>query len=149
MNDNAATDRTVTITRRFAASPEVIWTAWTTESALRTWYAPLEGWIVGDARVDARVGGGYRVTFGPEPDGDLYIEEGTYTIVEPVVRLAWDVRLTGDGASEESFIELGFAADGDGTVLTIVESGLSAESADDHEMGWTGALDRLEEFVAG
>jgi uncharacterized protein YndB with AHSA1/START domain len=143
------TDRSVTITRRFNASPDAVWAAWTTEASLRTWYAPLEGWIVGDAKVDARVGGGYRVTFGPEPEGDLYIEEGTYTIVNPVTRLGWDSRLTGDGASEASRIDLTFTPDGDGTILDIVEAGLSEESVADHEMGWTGALDRLEEFVAG
>lgn len=142
-------DRSVTITRRFNASPDAVWAAWTTEASLRTWYAPLEGWIVGDARVDARVGGGYRVTFGPEPEGDLYVEEGTYTVVDPVTRLGWDCRLTGDGASESSRIDLTFTPDGDGTILDIVEAGLSAESVGDHEMGWTGALDRLEEFVAG
>lgn len=143
------TDRSVTITRRFNATPDAVWAAWTTESSLRTWYAPLEGWIVGNASVDARVGGGYRVTFGPKPDGDLYIEEGTYTIVEPVTRLGWDSRLTGDGASEASRIDLTFTPDGDGTVLDIVESGLSGESVADHEMGWTGALDLLEAFVEG
>lgn len=143
------TDRSVTLTRRYAASPDVVWSAWTTESALRTWYSPMPEWIVGNATVDARVGGGYRVTFGPEPEGDLYIEEGTYTIVEPVTRLGWDSRLTGDGASEASRIDLTFTPDGDGTILDIVEAGLSEESVADHEMGWTGALDRLEEFVAG
>ncbi len=109
----------------------------------------LEGWIVGNAIVDARVGGGYRVTFGPEPDGDLYSEEGIYTTVEPGIRLAWDARLTGDGASEASRIEITFTPDGDGTILGIVESGLSEESVADHEEGWTGSLDRLEDFVAG
>ncbi len=143
------TDRSVTITRRYNASADAVFAAWTTMSSLRTWYAPLEGWIVGNATVDARVGGGYRVTFGPEPDGDLYLEEGTYTIVEPGVRLAWDARLTGDGASDTSRIEITFTPDGDGTILGIVESGLSEESAAEHEEGWTGALDRLETFVAG
>lgn len=141
-------DRTVTLTRRYAASPDVVWAAWTTESALRTWYSPMPGWIVGDARVDARVGGGYHVTFGPEPEGDLYSEEGSYTIVEPVTRLGWDSRLTGEGASEQSRIDLTLTPDGDGTVLDIVESGLSEESVADHEIGWSGALDRLEAWVA-
>jgi uncharacterized protein YndB with AHSA1/START domain len=143
------TDRSVTITRRFNATPDAVWAAWTIESSLRTWYAPLEGWIVGNATVDARVGGGYRVTFGPEPDGDLYVEEGTYTVVEPVTRLGWDSRLTGDGTSEASRIDLTFTPDGEGTILDIVESGLSEESVADHELGWTGALDRLEELLAG
>jgi uncharacterized protein YndB with AHSA1/START domain len=141
-------DRSVTLIRRFAASPDAVWKAWTDAEVLRTWYAPLEGWIVGHATVDARVGGGYRAAFGPEPDGDLYVEEGTYTVVEPGERLAWQSRLTGEGASEESLIELVFAADGDGTLLTIVESGLSEQSVEDHEMGWTGALDRLEALLA-
>jgi hypothetical protein len=73
--------------------------------------------------MDARLGGGYRVTFGPEPAGDLYLEEGTYSIFEPVERLAWDGLLSGEGASERSSIAIRFTADGDGTVLDITESG--------------------------
>ncbi|WP_395639024.1 SRPBCC domain-containing protein [Pseudolysinimonas sp.] len=142
------TDRTVTISRRFAAAPDKVWAAWTTESGLRSWYAPLEGWIVGNASVDARLGGGYDVTFGPEPEGDLYREEGTYNVFTPIEKLAWDGRLTGEGASEQSSISITFTPDGDGTVLDITESGLSEESVDDHEMGWNGALDRLEELFA-
>jgi uncharacterized protein YndB with AHSA1/START domain len=140
-------DRTVTITRRFAAAPDRVWMLWTTADGPRSWYAPLEGWVVGDAKVDARVGGGYRVTFGPEPEGDLYLEEGTYSVFEPVERLAWDGLLSGDGASDRSSIEIRFTADGDGTVLDITESGLSEESIADHEMGWNGALDRLEALL--
>ena len=142
------TERSVTITRRIAAAPEAVWAAWTTADGLRSWYAPLDGWIVGTATVDARLGGGYDVTFGPEPDGDLYREEGTYNVFEPVEKLAWDGRLTGEGASEQSSISITFTADGEGTVLDIVERGLSEESVADHEVGWNGALDRLEELFA-
>jgi uncharacterized protein YndB with AHSA1/START domain len=98
--------------------------------------------------VDARVGGGYRVTFGPEPEGDLHVEAGHYTIVDPITRLRWDSRLTGDRASEASRIDLTFNPDGEDTILGIVESGLSEASVADHELGWTGALDRLE-LLAG
>ena len=142
------TDRTVTLTRRIAASVDAVYAAWTTESGLRTWYAPVEGWVVGEARVDARVGGGYRVTFGPAPAGDAYVEEGTYTIVEPGARLVWNGTVTGDDASDVSHIEVTFTPDGDGTLLTVVEKGLSADAADMHEQGWSEALDRLEVVLA-
>ena len=142
------TDRTVTITRRFSAAPDRVWNLWTTADGLRSWYAPLEGWIVGSAAVDARVGGGYRVTFGPEPEGDLYLEEGTYSVFTPVTQLSWDGLLSGDGANDRSSIAITFTADGDGTILDITESGLTEESIADHEEGWNGALDRLEALLA-
>jgi len=144
------TDRTVTLTRRIAASVDAVYAAWTTESGLRTWYAPVDGWVVGDATVDARVGGSYRVTFGPAPAGDAYIEQGTYTVVEPGARLVWNGTVTGDadGENDESHIEVTFTPDGDGTLLTVVEKGLSPDAADMHEQGWSEALDRLDVVLA-
>lgn len=143
------TDRSVTLTRRIAAAPARVWAAWTTADGLRSWYAPVEGWIVGNAEVDPCVGGGYRVTFGPEPDGDAYVEEGTYTIVDPITRLGWDGRVSGEGMDDSSRIDITLTPDGDGTVVDVVESGLSEESAADHEEGWTWALERLEGALAG
>lgn len=143
------TDRTVTLSRRIAAAPDAVWAAWTTAEGLRSWYAPVDTWIVGDASVDARVGGGYRVTFGPEPDGDAYVEEGTYTIVDPITRLGWDGRVSGEGMDDSSRIDITFTPDGGGTLVAVVESGLSEDSAADHEEGWAWALERLEGALAG
>ena len=52
----------------------------------------------------------------------------------------WGSRLTGDGASEASRIDLTFTPDGDGTILGIVESGLSEESVADRARARSGGL---------
>ena len=46
--------------RRFRASPERVFRAWTRPAALREWWCPA-GWVAGEIEIDLRVGGGYRI----------------------------------------------------------------------------------------
>ena len=46
--------------RRFRASPERVFRAWTQPAALREWWCPA-GWTAGEIEVDLRVGGAYRI----------------------------------------------------------------------------------------
>ncbi len=46
--------------RRFRASPERVFRAWTQPVALREWWCP-PGWMAGEIEVDLRVGGIYRI----------------------------------------------------------------------------------------
>jgi DNA-binding transcriptional ArsR family regulator len=45
---------------------------------------------------------GYRLRFGPRPDGDAYSETATYAVFEPVERLVLDVLTAGEDMSESS-----------------------------------------------
>ncbi len=143
-------DRSITVTRRISAPPETVFRHWTDPELVRGWYAPVDDWIVGTADITPGVGGGYHITFGPPPAGDAYSEKGVYLVYETARRLVWDGTVEGDGADRSvSRIEITFAEDGDGTVVTVVESGLAADSAAEHEQGWTTGLEKLADAIEG
>ena len=48
----------IDLERRFRASPERVFRAWTQPAALREWWCPA-GWIASEIEVDLRVGGSY------------------------------------------------------------------------------------------
>jgi uncharacterized protein YndB with AHSA1/START domain len=141
-------DRSITVTRRIGAPPETVFRYWTEPELVRGWYAPVDDWVVGTADITPGVGGGYHIAFGPAPAGDAYTEKGTYLVYEAARRLVWDGTVEGEGADDGvSRIEITFDADGDGTLVTVVESGLSADTAEGHEQGWTAGLDKLAGIV--
>ncbi len=135
--------RTVTVTRRIERPIDAVFDAWVSPEWLTRWYAPVDDWIVGSAEVVEGVGGHYRVSFGPAPEGTEYEEEGTYLEFERPRRLVWE----GTVSSEESTLrtEVTLVADGDATVVTVIETGLTTdESAEEHTEGWATGLDRLD-----
>jgi uncharacterized protein YndB with AHSA1/START domain len=49
----------------------------------------------------------------------------------------------------ESLVTLTFKRDGDGTIMTLLHEQFFDEAARDrHRSGWTGALDKLEKYLA-
>lgn len=133
--------------RHLAAEPDEVFAAWTDAELIRAWYAPVDGWSVGEASVDARVGGGYRLTFGP--DGTGFVEEGTYTVLDPGVRLAWDGTLTGaTGLAETLHVEVDLVATETGTTVIVSQHDMgSEEAAATHEEGWLATLRHLAAFT--
>jgi uncharacterized protein YndB with AHSA1/START domain len=143
------TTRTVTVSRRIPRPIDAVFEAWITPEWLTRWYAPVDDWIVGKSEVVPGVGGHYLVHFGPAPEGMDYVEQGTYLEFDRPNRLAWEGTVS-DGEEEVLRTEITFAADGDGTLVTVTETGLrSEESAAEHEEGWTTALENLENALVG
>lgn len=138
------TDHIITLHHTITADIETVFNAWVTPEILTTWYAPVEGWVVGHAEVEPGVGGHYRISFGPPPAGDAYTEEGTYTVFEPVHRLAWTGTVTGDGEGDILEISVTFESHGERTVVTVTETGLrTAEAFEEHSEGWRATLAQL------
>lgn len=140
-------DRSITLSRRIDAPIEKVFSYWTSPELIAHWYAPVDDWVVGEARITPGVGGGYSVSFGPAPEGTAYTESGTYTAYDPPHRLTWEGTVEGDGESNTSFIDVVFARDGDATLVTVTETGLTAEVADEHSQGWEWGLESLEKAV--
>jgi uncharacterized protein YndB with AHSA1/START domain len=112
--------------RRLAVAPEVAFHHWVDAEERRIWYRGDEDdWVV-TAQTDLRVGGRFVVRWGPTLD-DAYQEDGTFEVVEPPHRLVYTSRFTprtaAEGAPFELRVAVTFDADGDGTLLRVVESG--------------------------
>lgn len=138
----------LTIVRRIAARPAVVFDALTTPAAIREWWGPDAGPVL-LAETDLRVGGRYRVRFRML-DGSEHESTGEYLELDPPHRLAMSWRwVIGGGDDGVSRVEISLRPVGDGTELTFTHARLSSDaSRDGHREGWTGALDKLEAMLA-
>jgi uncharacterized protein YndB with AHSA1/START domain len=141
----------LTVVRRIAARPSIVFEALTTPDGIACWWGPDAGPVL-FAEADVRVGGPFRVRFRML-DGSEHESSGEYTEVVKPTRLAMTWRWThgGDPAESggESLVEIDLRPIGTGTELTFTHSRLQTETArDSHKKGWSGALDKLERHLA-
>lgn len=161
---------TIEIIRRFAASPERVFAAWIEPEQLARWYGPTH-FSNEEVSVGATVGGSFRLVM-VAPSGDRFPTGGEFLEVDPPSKLVYRdtspqmseqfksmVRgqLEAIGADPETPIEplvtVNFAADGDGTLLTITTSfGSEAAATAMRRMqmveGWEESLDSLATNLA-
>jgi len=142
----------LTLVRRIAARPSIVFDAVSTAEGLATWWGP-EGASMIEAEADARIGGAYRVRFRNE-DGQEHEASGEYLEVVPPQRLVMSWRWTVGGEPDElgrtSRVEIDLRPVEGGTELTFTHADLcNAASQASHEWGWTGALDKLVQRFAG
>jgi len=136
----------IEVRRRFAATPERVFDAWTQPEALTEWWSAGPSHRPGLAEVDLRVGGRYRLSM-IDADGVETIVGGEYVEVLRPARLAFT--WSWDGGTTTSLVEIDFELDGDVTLVTLRHSGLvTPESIERHERGWNGCLDSLERRFA-
>jgi uncharacterized protein YndB with AHSA1/START domain len=133
----------LTLVRRIAARPSIVFDALTTPDGIAAWWGPDAGPVV-LAETDVRVGGRYRVRFRML-DGGEHESAGEYLEIERPWRLAMSWRwLQGGGDSGESRLEFRLSPTAEGTELTLTHARLQdEESRVGHEQGWSGALDKL------
>jgi uncharacterized protein YndB with AHSA1/START domain len=145
------------LTRVFDAPRELVFQAWTDANQFQQWFgaAACEGATLQSAKVDARVGGKYRLQVR-RTDGEFYTTVGVYREVKPPERLVFTWQFEKDGSGDgfgeveppEMLVTLEFKARGRQTELTLThEKFASAASRDRHEQGWTRCLDSLGKFV--
>lgn len=137
----------LTLAREYAAAPEKVWRAWTDPRALKQWWAPSGGEPTSLVELDVRVGGRYRICFGGA-DGNQHECAGEYReVVKPrklVFTWSWP-RTTPDRVS---LVTILFNAKGRGTELVFRHEQFFDETArDNHNRGWSRALEKLGEFL--
>ena len=82
-------DRELVVTRTFDSPVRAVFEAWTRPELFKQWWAPKSmGAVLSGCEIDARTGGGYRMTFG-EPGTDQATFFGQYLEVTPSSRLVW------------------------------------------------------------
>ncbi len=145
------------LTRVFDAPRELVFKAWTDAKQFHQWFgaAACDGGALQSVKVDARVGGKYRLQVRRN-DGEFYTTVGTYREVKPPERLVFTWAFEKDGSgdefgeveSPEMLVTVELKARGKQTELVLTHEKFgSVESRDRHEDGWKRCLDSLGYFV--
>lgn len=136
------------LVRKYPVAPEKVWRAWTDPEALRKWWGPGPDQRASHVTLDARVGGRYRIVFGGL-DGNEHEVQGIYKEVVPNRKLVFTWTWPRTTPERESVVTIVFKAVAGGTELDFRHEQFFDEAArDGHMRGWTGALDKLGEFLA-
>ncbi|NHC47581.1 SRPBCC family protein [Motilibacter aurantiacus] len=138
--------RSFDLERTYPAPPERVWGAFTRADLLQRWACPDPEWRVASCEVDARLGGGYRLRFGPRPAGDAYSETATFAVFEPVERLVLDIVTSGDDMDERSRCTVLLLPVAGGTRVELTLEGLADPLAHEHmRTGWQWCLEGIAE----
>jgi uncharacterized protein YndB with AHSA1/START domain len=140
MNHEHKIDSTLILKRIFDAPVEAVWRAWTTPHEMSAWW--VGGWdhVVHFAEADVRIGGAYRVGFGPQ-GATPYVESGTFSEVVARKRLAYRETVTREGKQIHSHATvIDFRETGGKTEVTVTTSGFEAWGL---AKGWVPALEKL------
>jgi uncharacterized protein YndB with AHSA1/START domain len=133
----------LTLVRRIAARPDIVFDMLTTPEGIACWWGPDAGPVV-LAESDPRVGGRFRVRFRMLDDSEHESTGEFLEILKPErVTMTW--RWLGqEDYGGESLIEIDLAPVAEGTELTFTHSRLANEvTRASHEQGWTGSLAKL------
>ena len=142
-------EQELVVTRTIDGPRDVVFDAWTDAELFRQWWVPKSlGLKLLSCEIDARVGGGYRLTFDngtAEPMAFF----GRYVEVTPPTRLVW----TNEEGDEGTVVTtVTFEDDGAGTRLVIHDRYPSKEALDaavaSGATGWNSeTFDQLDELL--
>lgn len=139
----------IELQRRFRASPERIFQAWTQPAALREWWCP-PGWIAGEIEIELRVGGSYRIGMvRPGSPGTGVSVSGRFLEVRPPERLVYTWRWEGAFAEmPETLVTLELRGSNSEALLTLHHDDFADQGLrQQHRSGWIAACDRLDRVM--
>jgi uncharacterized protein YndB with AHSA1/START domain len=146
----ATTPLELRIERRLPATPDEVFDAYTDAEKQKIWFSILDANPgVVEIEVDLRVGGTQTAVWGPDRD-TLFRETQTFLEIDRPHRLVTES--TGespDGMTMTTRIAITFEPDGDGTLMTVVQSGFPAAEIRDFFVSevWNGALARITAYL--
>ncbi|HUO91143.1 MAG TPA: SRPBCC domain-containing protein [Rhizomicrobium sp.] len=141
----ARIENTLILRRIYDAPVARVWRAWTDPKEFGRWYVAGADHIVHFCEADIRVGGGYRIGFGP-PGKTPYVETGHYTEIVPMRRLCFGEMVTHMDdplGGSECRVELRDLGDGR-TELVLTTTGASVWRSGE---GWEPCLENLAAFL--
>jgi uncharacterized protein YndB with AHSA1/START domain len=149
MTDGPGSVREVRITRLFQASRDRVFSAFVEPDQIAAWWAPENCEVPRETvEVEARPGGRIRFSMVELGGGAVYpvrfeiaqisVPELLELVSEPQPEL---------GLPNRMLTRVVFEPHGDGTRVTITQGPHTDEMEDEAELGWQGALDKLERLV--
>lgn len=134
------------LVRRIAARPTIVFDALVTAEGIASWWGPDDLPVI-SATAQPRINGSFRVRFR-RFDGSEHECAGEFLEIDRPNRVVMSWRWEDGGVSDEksnvSRLEFQLRAIDTGTELKLIHSALQTEaSAQSHEGGWSGALEKL------
>lgn len=138
--------------RRFSASIERVFEAWTQADILAQWFGP-EGFTVSHSEISLSIGGNYEIELC-SPDGQAIKHFGSYVEISPPKRLVFTWLLENQscmGSEDlcaETLVSIDFQCIGQATELTLTHERLpSKEAYDGHAFGWKSSFESLNTYL--
>lgn len=136
--------------RLINAEREIVFDLFTTPGGQTAFYLGGEpNWVI-RSECDLRVGGVWKVEFGPSRDA-LYEHRHVFKVIDRPRRLLFTTTETRlDGSSFDIETEILFDARGTQTMMTLIQRGFPTdELRHEHTIGLPGAFAQLERFIVG
>lgn len=111
-------DRHIVVTRRFAASPDLVYRAHTEPELIQKWLLGPDGWTMPVCISEARPGGKIRYEWNDGQGGGFHLT-GEYVELEPGRRIVHVERMHLPDPTPDNHVETAFEKDGDGTLMTM------------------------------
>ena len=141
------TTNTVQFRRVLRAPPERVYRAFIDGDAMCKWLPP-HGFVGKVHEMDARVGGGYRMSFTNFSSGSSHSFGGSYTELKPDERIRYTDRFDDPNLPGEMQVTITLRTVACGTELDIVQEGVPAViPVDGCYLGWQQSLSLLADLV--
>jgi uncharacterized protein YndB with AHSA1/START domain len=138
---------TIRLHRVLRATPERVYRAFTDADAMAKWLPP-NGFTGKVHKMDAKVGGGYRMSFTNFSSGKTHSFGGTYVELVPNERLRYTDKFEDPNLPGEMHVAITFKKVSCGTELSIVQEGVPGVIPPDAcYVGWQESLALLAKLV--
>jgi uncharacterized protein YndB with AHSA1/START domain len=128
-------------------TPDKLYRAFTDPDAMAKWLPP-HGFTAKVHAMDARVGGGFRMSFTNFSTGNGHHFGGTYLELEPGARLRYTDRFDDPNLPGEMVTTVTLTAVSCGTELNVVQEGIpDAIPVEACYLGWQESLGQLAQLV--
>lgn len=137
---------TFVLEHTYPAAPEQVFAAWASAGAKAAWFvsAPEGGSVTAPLSMDFRVGGAEHVA-AVMADGAEFVYWGRYEDIVPGERIVATTQMYKDQQRiSVSVTTVEFAAEGDGTRLTLTEQGAYLDGLDEGNWREIGVRHQLE-----
>jgi uncharacterized protein YndB with AHSA1/START domain len=146
------------IERRYNASPQRVFAAWSDPAAKRQWFVEGEGWDIQSYQLDFREGGVEKSRFRFDKGPEIFGEEtmmGNRTVFNEIVpneRIIFTYSMDRNGLRfSVSLVSVELSAAGAGTRMIFTEHATFFEGGDGAQMreaGWRELLDKLDQYLS-
>jgi uncharacterized protein YndB with AHSA1/START domain len=138
MND--ALLQTLRMTRRFDASPEHVFDAWTNPAIVARWLFTTPASEGHRTELDVRVGGAWKIV--DRREGMEFTALGEYRVIDRPRRLVFSFGMP-QFSSAALDVVVEFAADGAGCLMTLSQSEMHPDHIKPTTDGWNDMFDAL------